>query len=98
MCAIIRVMVSVSVGSRVVYYGAVTEADLEEWEADLSALLGRINPIFAAAPARGHAANYMRGLLSPLARKNGWTIAEHAGAREPKGLQRFLNMARWDVD
>jgi SRSO17 transposase len=54
--------------------------------------------IFAAAPARGHARSYMRGLLSPLARKNGWTIAEYVGEDEPKGLQRFLNIGRWNTD
>jgi hypothetical protein len=26
----------------------------------------------------------VRGLLSPLARKNGWTIAEYVGEPEPK--------------
>jgi len=76
----------------------VTEADVKEWEADLAALLARIDPIFAAAPARGHARSYMRGLLSPLARKNGWTIAEYVGESEPKGLQRFLNIGRWDTE
>jgi SRSO17 transposase len=37
-------------------------------------------------------------LLSPLERKNGWTIAEHAGEPEPKALQRFLNLSPWDAD
>jgi len=39
-----------------------------------------------------------KGLLAPIDRKNGWTIAEHVGAKEPKALQRFLNLARWDAD
>jgi hypothetical protein len=41
---------------------------------------------------------YLRGLLAPLERKNGWTIAEHAGLHEPKALQRFLNLTPWDSD
>ena len=36
--------------------------------------------------------------FSPLARKNGWTIAEHVGEPEPTPLQRFLNLSPWDVD
>ena len=40
----------------------------------------------------------MRGLLSPLERKNGWTIAEHVGEPEPTALQRFLNLSPWDAD
>ena len=39
---------------------------------------------------------YLRGLLAPLERKNGWTIAEYVGLREPKALQRFLNLTPWD--
>ncbi len=82
----------------VVYDGAVTAADVQGWESRLRNLLARIGPLFPGVPARGHAESYVRGLLSPLARKNGWTIAEYAGEREPKKLQRFLNIARWDAD
>ena len=41
---------------------------------------------------------YLRGLLAPLERKNGWTIAEYSGLHEPKALQRFLNLTPWDSD
>ncbi len=37
-------------------------------------------------------------MLSPIERKNGWTIAEHVGEPEPKALQRFLNLSPWDAD
>ena len=40
----------------------------------------------------------MRGLLAGLERKNGWTVAEHAGAVSPDGMQRLLRTADWDVD
>ncbi len=40
----------------------------------------------------------MRGLLAPLAAKNGWTLAEAAGDGTPDGMQRLLNAAAWDVD
>ena len=41
---------------------------------------------------------YLRGLLAPLERKNGWTMSEFTGLREPKALQRFLNLTQWDSD
>ncbi len=40
----------------------------------------------------------MRGLLAPLAGKNGWTLAETAGDITPDGMQRLLNAATWDTD
>ena len=41
---------------------------------------------------------YVRGLLAPLAAKNGWTLAEAAGNATPDGMQRLLNRATWDED
>ncbi|VVJ18367.1 Transposase [Amycolatopsis camponoti] len=40
----------------------------------------------------------MRGLLAPLAGKNGWTLAEAAGDITPDGMQRLLNAATWNAD
>jgi hypothetical protein len=36
-------------------------------------------------------------LLAPIEWRNGWTIAEHVGEKEPKAMQRFLNLASWAV-
>lgn len=36
--------------------------------------------------------------MSDLPRKNGWTIAEHAGDLSPDPTQRLLNHAVWDQD
>ena len=35
--------------------------------------------------------------MSQLPRRNGWTIAEHAGDRSPDRTQRLLNRAVWDT-
>ena len=43
-------------------------------------------------------AAYLRGLLAPLERKNGWTLAEQAGESSPDGMQRLLATADWDAD
>ena len=39
-----------------------------------------------------------RGLLSPSERKNGWQVAEAAGATTPYGMQHLLGRAVWDAD
>jgi SRSO17 transposase len=77
---------------------AISPADLEEWSAEVDRVVERIEPLFVHSTSRKHAEQYLQGLLAPIDRKNGWTIAEHVGAKEPKALQRFLNLARWDAD
>jgi SRSO17 transposase len=82
----------------VVYDGAVTRADVDRWESELEGLLARIRPLFYRTESKKHAEQYFRGLLSPIERKNGWTIAEHVGELEPKAMQRLLNLSPWDAD
>jgi SRSO17 transposase len=84
--------------SVVVYDGAVTRADLDVWESEVANLFARMHPLFYRTESRKHAEQYVRGLLAPIQRKNGWTIAEYVGESEPKALQRFLNLSPWDVD
>ena len=91
-------MSSSSVCRPVVYDDAVTSADLDEWDHEFDALMARVRPLFYRAESKKHAEQYIRGLLSPLARKNGWTIAEYVGEPEPTALQRLLNLSPWDVD
>src|SRR3954467_8928293 len=53
--------------------------------------LGRVEP-------RRRLLAYLRGLLAPVGRKNGWQLAEAAGDRTPDGMQDFLARMRWDAD
>lgn len=78
--------------------GAVTEDDLKAWDAEFNDICELISPLFYRTDSRAHAVRYLRGLLAPLERKNGWTMAEFTGLREPKALQRFLNLTQWDSD
>ena len=78
--------------------GAVTREDLAAWDAEFNDICARIGPLFYRTDSRAHAVRYLRGLLAPLERKNGWTIAGYAGLDEPKALQRFLNLTPWDSD
>jgi SRSO17 transposase len=59
-------------------------------------LLRRVGATFARREARLQAGKYVDGLLSDLPRKNGWTLAEHAGDPSPDRMQRLLNHAAWD--
>ena len=55
-------------------------------------------PAFCRREPRLRARSYLLGLVSGLERKNGWTIAEFAGDKNPLGMQRLLNQAVWDQD
>jgi SRSO17 transposase len=78
--------------------GAVSRADLAEWDEEFERICSRLDPLFYRPESRNHARQYLRGLLAPIERKNGWTIAEHVGEKEPKATQRFLNLTPWDAD
>ncbi len=73
-------------------------AEIRGWAVGLSALHQRIAKHFVRAEPRQQAYDYVRALLSPLERKNGWQIAEHVGAATPDGVQRLLASAHWDAD
>jgi SRSO17 transposase len=60
-------------------------------------LLGALRSCFARAEAWLQAGKYVGALVSGLPRRNGWTIAEHAGDRSPDRTQRLLNRASWDT-
>ncbi|OEJ55046.1 transposase [Streptomyces agglomeratus] len=42
--------------------------------------------------------DYVRGLLGPVGRKNGWQLAEYVGHATPDGLQHLLSRSRWEAD
>jgi SRSO17 transposase len=72
--------------------------DLAVWVAGLNDLFALVAARFPRVEPRLRARAYVRGLLAPLASKNGWTLAEAAGDATPDGMQRLLNRAAWDAD
>jgi SRSO17 transposase len=60
-------------------------------------LLALLRPCFARAEPWVQAGKYVSALVSGLPKRNGWTIAEHAGDRAPDRTQRLLNRASWDT-
>jgi SRSO17 transposase len=78
--------------------GGVTRDDLAVWDQEFRDVCARLDGLFYRTDSRAHARHYLRGLIAPLERKNGWTIAEYSGDPEPKALQRLLNLSPWDAD
>src|SRR6476660_481715 len=74
------------------------DIDFSHWGPGFDAYMGAFSSRFPRIEPRRRAASYVRGLLSELERKNGWTIAEGAGDRTPDGMQRLLNASQWDED
>ncbi|MFH8445918.1 IS701 family transposase [Streptomyces sp. NPDC018026] len=73
-------------------------ADVRLWAGELEAVHGRFVHRFSRSEPRESALAYMRGLIAPLQRKNGWTLAEEAGHAGPGRIHRMLNRIEWDAD
>jgi len=58
----------------------------------------RLMPNFPRREARRRAWASIRGLLSPVERKNGWQLAEVNGDATPYGVQHLLGRAMWDAE
>jgi SRSO17 transposase len=72
--------------------------DAAAWADELERVNARIAPRFGRVEPRRRALAYLRGLLAPIERKNGWQLAEAAGDHTPDGMQDFLQRMRWDAD
>jgi SRSO17 transposase len=75
-----------------------TTEDLEEWAADFATFHTRFAPFFGRKEPREAARRYLRGLLTPLPRKNCWQLAEALGEPDPQAFQRLLYQVAWDAD
>jgi len=75
-----------------------SERDVRGWASGLDGVVDRIAPRFGRVEPRRRATAYLHGLLAPVARKNGWQLAEAAGDATPDGVQEFLSRVQWDAD
>jgi SRSO17 transposase len=73
-------------------------ARVREWILWLTEVERHLGPYFARRDVRRRAWAYVRGLLSPVERKNGWQVAEVSGDATPYGVQHLLGRAQWDAD
>jgi len=63
----------------------------------IAAAVALLEPHFRRPEAHGHAADYLRGLIAEVERKNGWQLAERVGYDHPRGIQRVLDRYAWDA-
>jgi SRSO17 transposase len=73
-------------------------ADVTRAAAEVDVLTARLRRHFRRDAGHRHAGEYMRALLGPVERKNGWQLAEHVGHRHPRTIQRVLDRSAWDAD
>ena len=77
---------------------ALTNDTVRAWMLDLPEVERRIGARFTRWDVRRRAGAYLRGLLSPVERKNGWQLAEVNGEATPYGMQHLLRRAQWDAE
>ena len=73
-------------------------AAVRGWELHFEGLVDEFGDCFARRDLRRRASSYIRGLLGPVQRKNGWQLAEHVRDATPHGMQRLLDRASWSAD
>ena len=78
--------------------GSLALETVREWTLWLTEVERWLMPHFARREARHRAWASIRGLRSPVERKNGGQLAEVNGNATPYGLQHLLGRARWDAD
>jgi SRSO17 transposase len=72
--------------------------EVEGWAGALERLVAGLASRFCREAGVRRVLSYLRGLLAPLERKNGWQLAEAAGDVSPAAMQDFLSRTRWDAD
>ena len=70
----------------------------QRWADEQKEIAELISERFSRAEARERALTYLRGLLSPVERKNGRQLAEEAGDETPYATQHLLGRAVWSAD
>ena len=73
-------------------------AEVARWAKGIEGVHECITGRFRRPEPRRRALDYLRGLLSPVERKNGWQLAEQAGDATPYGVQHLLSTYVWDAD
>ena len=73
-------------------------AEVARWAEGIDQVHRCIAGRFRRPEPRRRVLDYLRGLLSPVERKNGWQLAEPAGDATPDGVQRLLSTYRWEAD
>jgi len=78
--------------------GEAERRTMKQWPQAFEEIENRIHHLFAQYQSRERAIQYIKGLLSPVERKNSWQLAEAAGEKDPYKIQYLLGRADWDPD
>ena len=73
-------------------------AEVARWAEGIDRVHECIAGRFRRPEPRRRSLDYLKGLLSPVERKNGWQLAEQAGDATPYGVQHLLSTYVWDAD
>jgi SRSO17 transposase len=76
----------------------VTAEQVQGWDDDLREFFLGFSHWFSRADVRWQAWKYVRGLLAPIERRSGWSLAEHAGDKTPDRMQGLLVSRCFDRD
>ena len=71
--------------------------EVARWTDGIERIHECITGRFCRPQPRRRALDYLRGLMSPVERKNGWQLAERASDATPYGVQRLLSSYIWDA-
>lgn len=74
------------------------ELRMRDVEAEFNRLMIRLGKVFPSAPGFRTCQKYIKGLLGPSERKNGWQISETLGESTPYEIQQFLYRSRFSAD
>jgi SRSO17 transposase len=74
------------------------EQPTQEIDRAYKELIDRIAEEFSTSSGLANAQKYIKGLMSPIERKNGWQMAEAMGETTPYALQQFLYRGKFSAD
>jgi SRSO17 transposase len=76
----------------------VTVEQVRSWDEEFGEFFLGFSHRFGRVETRWQARKYLRGLMAPLERRNGWTLAEQAGDGTPDSMQALLCSPCFDRD
>jgi SRSO17 transposase len=76
----------------------VTVEQVHGWDEDFQEFFLGFSHRFSRVETRWQARKYLRGLMAPLERRNGWSLAEQAGDETPDSMQALLCSPCFDRD
>jgi len=69
-----------------------------EIKQEFNEIMRRLGPAFRSDPTFEMAQQYIRGLMGPVERKNGWQMSEYLGETTPYRLQQFIYRSVYEAD